>query len=750
MSLKDIGKFHDQLKAISKITNLSDGGSDSIYELASVMNRFENLDDVGKVLNMKGVSKDIAESALRMSKFADGTQLIGEGADMVEDWSRATGNLAESTAIADASAGTFKSTLAGIGGSIGSFLTNPATLAVAGITAGIAVITTAFNNSATAYTRAQNSFAERSNAFQTTKSEADALSTTLGTVKSRMEELLALENAGTITLVEQSELNTLRQTSSELERQLTIKKNLLEVQGSSQATAARAASKEEISSTEMISNATGMPTWLVSLQQVVGKIGGTGSPYAGLEAYVKENDTTAEGMLENQIETVTKYKSELDSLYEKRNNAASPKEQDSIQKEIDKTESAYASATQSMSEYSDQIQSWIDASYDANGNIIPESATQVREWKGLLTEVQNMGKTDSQIAENSLNNFFDGSAGKNLIKDELMQAAEAGGNLEDVLARLGLSLSDIGKGVTNDNLTQYFNGLVKSAKEAEEAANSVDGSFEGVQAAQSSKNQGYEWDVMSQNLKKGQELYESGAIGTDDFQTMAQWMAPDKINTDGFQNPAEAYKKAWEETYNTVSGWFNAENPVESMWKFADDLSAKDNDMFKVLNKETGEIIPNFKTTAEAADALGVSVGAVDTILGKMKEYGFEFEGVMFSGEGLDQYKQSLEGIREIANGLEDGSKKEKLLDSLEVWDENYEKYQEDLSLLTEEQVVEIKFEYDLAQIQQNIEDLREKARSTDSTEDWAELNLASKDYRETREEQTGYNEGSDAGYQES
>lgn len=659
-------------------------------------------------------------------------------------------DIAGGATTATASTGALSTTLSGIRGSIGAFLTNPVTLTVAGVTAGLTAITAAYTYFATSYTRAQNSFAEKSAAFQTTKSEADALSSSLETVKARMEALSALENTGTITLVEQNELNALRQTSAELERQLTIKQNLMEVQGNSQAAAARVASREELSSTELISDATGMSTGFVGFQQVLSKITGITSPYSGFETFAKENDTSAAGMLENQMEAADKYKGKLDSLYDQRNAANSPKELDSVQKDIKKTEEAYASATQSIEQYSQQIQGWIDASYDADGKVLPESAAQVQKWKGLLTEVQNMGKTKDQKSENSLNNFFDGSPGKNLIKEELLAAAQAGGDLEKVLSGLGLSLSDLGKGVTGESLTNYFQNLAREVKEAEDAANGVNGSFEGVQAAQASQNQGYEWDAMSQNLKKGQELYESGAIGTDDFQTMAQWMAPGKIDTEGFKTPAEAYKKAWEDTYNTVSRWFNAENPVESMWTFAEDLSSKNSDMFQVLNKETNEIIPNFKTTVEAADALGVSVGAVESILGKMQEYGYEFEGVLFSGEALDEYKQSLEGIRELVGGMEEGDRKEKLLGSLSLWDENYEKYQEDLSLLTEDQVVQIKFEYELAEIEQNIEYLREKANLTQSPEDWAELTLAQRDYRETREKQIGYNEDSDAGYGQS
>ncbi len=660
-------------------------------------------------------------------------------ANSINDISASSNNAINST-------GKLADTFTGIGSSLASFIINPVTLSIAGI----AALTTAYTYFATSYSRAQSDFSESSTAYQSTKSEVNGLNSELEKTTTRIQQLTALNNSGTISFAEKEELNQLTQANIALERQLELKKSILQIQANAQAADALKASKEEMSSTELLSNSTGLPTWLIGLQQVVGTISGTNQVNAGINQHFATNDTTAEGMLEHQIKTSSNYKNELDSLYKARSNSDTQEEYDSIQKKIETTESAYSSATQAIYEYSNQIQSWIDASYDGNGNIIAGSETQVREWKDLLTSVQNIGKTESQIGENSINNFFDGSTGKDFIKNELMQAASQGKNLEDVLSSLGIKLSDIGKGVTNDSLTKYFNGLVKSAKDAAEAINSVDGSFEGVQAAQSTPNQGNEWDSMAQNLKKGQDLYEKGLIGTDDFQSMAQWMAPDKINTDGYKYDAEAYKQAWENTYTTVSGWFNAENPLESMWNFANDLNGKNSNMFSTLNQETGEMVPNFNSTAEAAKELGVSVQAVETVLGKLKEYGFEFDGVMFSGEGIEEYKTSLEGIREITNGLEDGSKKERLLGLLDGWDENYKTYEQDLSQLTEEQVVQIRFEYDLAQLQQNIENLREQAKSSDSNEDWAALNVASKEYRETREEQTGYTEDSDAGYKNS
>lgn len=72
------------------------------------------------------------------------------------------------------------------------------------------------------------------------------------------------------------------------------------------------------------------------------------------------------------------------------------------------------------------------------------------------------------------------------------------------------------------------------------------------------------------------------------------------------------------------------------------------------------------------------------------------------------------------------------------------------MSSLTEEQVLKIKFEYDLASLQKQVDELLEMASATGSNKDWAIAALAQKQERDLLEEQTGYTKDSDSGYQAS
>lgn len=118
------------------------------------------------------------------------------------------------------------------------------------------------------------------------------------------------------------------------------------------------------------------------------------------------------------------------------------------------------------------------------------------------------------------------------------------------------------------------------------------------------------------------------------------------------------------------------------MINFSDDLiaSGKATRILDEWGNETGEIEWGFKSSAEAADALGISVEAVEAVMHNLESYGAEFDDVMFSGEKLNEYKENLEGVREIYESMNEGVAKERLGKMLEQWDAEYNGFQQDIS----------------------------------------------------------------------
>ena len=317
---------------------------------------------------------------------------------------------------------------------------------------------------------------------------------------------------------------------------------------------------------------------------------------------------------------------------------------------------------------------------------------------------------------------------------------------------MGITLNDLG--ITGDGkkavFDDYFSGLVKSAKEAQEAINSIDGSVDGVKKAFESENKDADWNSMAEYLKQAEDIYKNtGKIGTDDFKSAVQFISPDIINPDAeeFKYDADAYVAAWENAREKVKRYFDSENPITSARNFTNDLINKG-----LASKAGDDITWEFETSAKAAKELGISVEATEVAMRNLESYGAEFDDVMFSGEGLKRYEEALNGIKSLRDSMEEGESKNKLSELIGNWDNELAGYQADLSTLTEDQIIKIEFQYDLASIRSEIEELQNEIDSTGGdTKEWGSLNSKKRTLRDklaSQDEMSGATD--DSGYQDS
>lgn len=617
-------------------------------------------------------------------------------------------------------------------GNMKSVMTNALTgfLVGAGIELALAGITTFIDQVIYRQDRLSEKAEESKSVYSSTVSELQSINSELETTQARIDELRSKDK---LFPDEQAELAQLERQNALLETQLNIKENLVNTQMEQSAKDAKEsidyASEKVImrdQNGDYMITPDGMPMY--------GKI--------NRKEYVRQ-----------QIEEMEKAQAQIDEAEKKlANKNLSDKDRKAYTNQFENAtenlERFRKEASDVLAELNTESQGFYD---EQTGKIISGFEKDVQAINDLNNEFNNFGLTNIEKQSAALKSFFDSSTKSNAIKDKLLEAAKSGEDVVDVLHEMGLTLGNLGlegKG-KGDALRQYFEELAQSANEASEAINKVNLTVDDIETAFESKNAGDNWNKMVDYLEQAEELYTNGKIGTDDFQTTTQWFMPEQINEDAYKYDAEAYKAAWESTYNTVKRWFDKENPVQSMWNFVDDIEAKEAEIGKNLidiNKESGEIVPHFESTAEAAKALGVNAQVVDTILQNLMDYGFEFDDVMFSGEAINEYKATLEGIRSIYDSMESGNSKDKLGTLLEGWDKEYAGFEQDLSTLTEDKIINIKFEYDMAQLQSEIDELQRLALEGDNTAK-AALNMKKSSYRDRREESTGYDESTDAEY---
>lgn len=622
-------------------------------------------------------------------------------------------------------AGALSKKFAGLKESLIGLATNPLTWMVVGLTALITIVELTTDS----YDDLQKKASESAKEFAEAKSELDSLNSELETTQKNIEEL---ESKDKLTFTEENELKQLKKQNDELKKQIALQERVMQIkQDIAQKDAEKALNAETTFAVEYDDNGNKFKGGQYSLEQEYMLVGDDSTilkSLVGLTSGYKEKLKEEETNLKIALSDETTTDSEIKI----------------IEENIQRLKDVIAEYEKEMSVRAGNIVTHLE-------NMNPDSDVY-KENVHALNMYEYMDDDEGTKNLKLIESYFDGSTKKNVLKERLLEVAKAKGKLgkvSDALQDIGIDLK--ANGIDANTLNKYFDELAGSASDAAdevERLNTVDGSVKSVTNAFETENRDKDWTIMSDYLSQAKDLYKKGKIGTDDFKTAVQFITPDIINADDpdFKYDSDAYVKYWKDAQNKVKRYFNKDNQLKSMKNFSDDL-VKNNLAKKVGN----EYVWAFKSSAEAADALGISLEATEVIMKSLESYGAEFDGIVFSGENIRDYETSLEGIKEIYDSMADGDAKDRLGERIEGWQEELNGYQEDLSTLTEEQVVQIKFEYDLATILSEIDELQQLVNEGGSTEDRAALNVANRKYREKREEQTGYTEDSgDAGYKES
>lgn len=522
-----------------------------------------------------------------------------------------------------------------------------------------------------------------------------------------------INSVGGISLVDQAEVQKVQVANTQLKGTLKNKQNIL-----SQEQKEAAADAEKNLKKKVIPN-------VRKNKDGTYEYGGANGVGAGI-AEKPQNviDATAQDLKGYQ-----EYSDKIAKLREKQSKATSTSESKAIEKQIKEAETAKDKIGSSLDSRQEELSTMMKA-LSVNGEgveALAEHSKGFNNLKSIVNAISNKDLNSTEKALSSLNTFFDGSTGKNAIKEELQDAVNSGQDLQTALSSIGLSLNDLGI----DKISQLKDYLDKASESAKKTNDYLDGTVDSVtNAFDNTENQDSEWKKMSDYLSQADDLYKKGKIGTDDFQESTQYMFYDKINPDkkGTKFDADAYAEKWEEANKKRKRYFDADNPMDSAKNFINDLKkhglAKENDNGDITWTKA------FDSSAKAADELDLSVSAAETAMKNLSSYGFEFSGMNWNGENLASYKESLSGIKEIYDKLEDDGKggyKEQLGTKIEGWDKNVKKYNKDMSDLTKEKVVKIKFEYNLADLKLKLQEAKTSAETSNTNESWGQYNAVQK-----------------------
>lgn len=574
-----------------------------------------------------------------------------------------------------------------------------------------------------------------------------------------VDQMIGVINShGGISIVDKGELDGISSANSQLEAQLAIQEQITEAKKQAMILATEKAASTEKTYYEQMKEEYG--TFQGFFKWVQGRSHFEIDKY-GNQVYKGESDadkfygdtgdSTTLGLFKTRLSELKEYKEELKAI-DKEINESKKNGDEIAQDTIDRRNELVDSITNSSSDLAglvDTISSQMEILSQSDSDF---AVSWVKDAKESINDFNTIDLSPTEKNLKQIESYFNGSKVSNNLKDQLLKAVKSGKSATDALHEMGITLNDLG--ITGEGrkaiFDDYFSGLVESAEEAQQAINSIDGSVDGVKAAFESENKDADWNSMSEYLKQAEEIYkETSKVGTDDFKAAVQFISPDIINPDaeGFKYDADAYVAAWENAREKVKRYFDSENPITSATNFTNDLIDKG-----LASKAGDDITWGFENSAEAAKALEISVEATEVAMRNLESYGAEFDDVMLSGEGLKRYENALNGIKSLRDSMEEGESKKKLSGLIGNWDSELAGYQNDLSTLTEDQIVKIEFQYDLASIRSEIEELQNEIDSTGGdTKEWGSLNSKKRTLRDklaSQDEMSGATD--DSGYQKS
>jgi len=558
--------------------------------------------------------------------------------------------------------------------------------------------------------------------------------TGLDTADEIIERIRAAEASGDIhlSLVDEAELSKLQRANTDVQTQIKLQEQLAKAKKESMVEATEKATQTEKSYWEVVKERHGSGFFgkiAAGFDYLFSNRGRTYTDELGNEyTYKTEGDlfretesgkTTTLDLAKKSFEEYKKQKTDLEAL----DKEILEQQGDATQQQIEQREKlrdGLIESTQNLTGYLDTLHEQADILAESS---TPTAKAFVQDAKKLFLEFENFGLSDTEKALNNLNHFFTDNAGGSTIKEALREAADQGLNLIDVLGEMGLTLGDLGlsnSDVGLEYLNDYFTKISKQAEDASKAVDDFRVSVDDVEAATKSTNKDADWKTIQGAYKSAKELLNEGQIGTDDFQTVAQFMSPKNIAKlaqqakDSGEYAAYEYQKAFEDAKEKADRWFG-EDETASMENFANDMQkAGLVDIDKnYQGRGLWDIQSKFQNTAEAANALGTSVEVVETMLSGLESYGYDFSNIKKSGEMFREYTDTLDALRQVYNQMDEGSTKDKLGKLIEGFDQEYQTFNDDLSNLTEEQVVHIKFEYDMAQLQMDIDNLKAQIEAT-------------------------------------
>lgn len=451
-----------------------------------------------------------------------------------------------------------------------------------------------------------NKISELTEKEKSLKSEIENLNSELGDTKLRIVEL---EKMPKLTLLEQDELNRLKESNDELERQIRLKRGELAEATSTANDEAQKLWKE------MTTNSAQRLDWWDFLGLVTPGVGGI------VDGIVDAYNGINKNFFDQQKQDLDKYKKKLEELNEL-------KESDEYKKGSKKATKQFNKLQDDLKELHDKIQkyyngSWsklstgLDPALNENKEILDQVNQLINEWDELNTHIN---KTFEEV-------YNDGRfAG---VKQQLEDLAKAGELTAEKFAELTddevAGIEEFKKALEDIDGTTFEKVVESINKKAEEVKKSLDSATTSVEA-------------FTEALEKLEGIVSKQETLADIFK---------KIQLNGFLSPKET-KELLKEMPDLLE---YLERTAKGYTISAENIKAANKGIIKSEKEKLGNQIVNLKTQIgelEKLDKLGIEL---DNSNGKDADLANRFFEQSEKTEALRE-KLGIKSMGEISNGI--------------------------------------------------------------------------------------------------
>lgn len=196
---------------------------------------------------------------------------------------------------------------------------------------------------------------------------------------------------------------------------------------------------------------------------------------------------------------------------------------------------------------------------------------------------------------------------------------------------------------------QSIEDNISSLKDLAYQYQTATSAFRQWQDAMSGGEEGDMYDSIQGNLESAESLYEKGLTGTNKFREFVDLMS----NKDLSNASNEDIVSAYEEAMPKIKRYFT--EGQEGAQNFLSDIQNINKEWSHMNEDGSWEINFGAGNDQEIADALGIDVEAVQSIMRKLSDYGFDIN-LDEPVASLEELKSSAESAKEALDGMNDTS----------------------------------------------------------------------------------------------